>query len=896
MTTNIQNNNIKTNFSKWMDYYYPLENCIITKESIQKALNKFYLDKILNLDKDQSILIFFKVRIKNGPFRNISNLQKVNKLEFYNLIDIFIEYWNIKSSEYNEYPLIEIVFTYYILPTNLDLEIKNSTRELKKQKTTYKDKNKSLKLETGLLDTINFGGYSLPGTMDITEWGHCDFYNNYTEAIVYKKQSKGIYYIKLHNNYLEVDLKIDNKSILYFKDTLLDINCLGTFKREIKEQTYEFLNGKLKTKSKKYKTQYIKPLLGDIYLNDKFLTMDLETRIRKGKMEVYHVSIFDGISINTFYLSDYTNSEELLKYSILSILIRKYNGYKVYLHNFSNFDSVYLLRVITSLSNNVNIIMKDNKLINLQFKFGDNKYNIVFRDSFLLLPSSLKKLTLSFNVEEKLIFPYAFVNDEKINLDYKGKVPEFKYFENIKIKEYKEYCNNFKDKDWNLREETLKYCNQDVKSLYLVIKKFSQQIFDLFRISVINSPTLSSLSFTIYRTIFMKDFKIPIITGELYNFIKKGYTGGAVDVYKPFGNFIYRYDVNSLYPFIMKNFPMPINEPIFIEGDISDFNLKELAFIEVEVEAPENLNIPFLQTKIKSKKGGYVTISPLGSWTGIYSCNEIKKSIALGYKFKYLRALKFEQGYIFEEFVSYFFNLKKNSLKNSSEYTIAKFILNSLSGRFALEPELDKHVIVDDKKVLELVKYYTINSLINLGNGKNLVSYKINNDSIDTNKNPNVSIVVSANITANARTWMNQFKQKNLFYSDTDSIDTNVLLDPKYVGNELGQLKLEHFFSEAVYLAPKVYGGITPKYEIVKIKGLKNPIPYKELLPLLYKNKTLELKQEKWLKDIGKGHISIHNEIYTLMVTENKRKLIYDKDNKFIETKPLKIKNEIIIE
>lgn len=121
-----------------MDYHYPLENNIITKDSIKKALNKLYSDKIFNLDKDQNILVFFKVRIKNGPFRNISNLQKVNKLEFYNLIDIFIEYWNIKSSEYNEYPLIEIVFTYYIVPTNLELEIKNSTRELKLQQN--KDK------------------------------------------------------------------------------------------------------------------------------------------------------------------------------------------------------------------------------------------------------------------------------------------------------------------------------------------------------------------------------------------------------------------------------------------------------------------------------------------------------------------------------------------------------------------------------------------------------------------------------------------------------------------------------------------------------------------------------------------------------------------------------------
>lgn len=70
---------------------------------------------------------------------------------------------------------------------------------------------------------------------------------------------------------------------------------------------------------------------------------------------------------------------------------------------------------------------------------------------------------------------------------------------------------------------------------------------------------------------------------------------------------------------------------------------------------------------------------------------------------------------------------------------------------------------------------------------------------------------------------------------------------------------------------------------------------FKELLPLLYKNKTLEVSQEKWIKYIGKGQINIKNEIYTLIVTVNKRQLIFDEKNKFIDTKPLIINNDRII-
>jgi len=72
-----------------------------------------------------------------------------------------------------------------------------------------------------------------------------------------------------------------------------------------------------------------------------------------------------------------------------------------------------------------------------------------------------------------------------------------------------------------LIEEVKKYCEQDVKILYNVIEKFNKFIFNNFRVNAINYPTISSLSFAFYRTIFIKDAKIPILTGDLYYFIKR---------------------------------------------------------------------------------------------------------------------------------------------------------------------------------------------------------------------------------------------------------------------------------------------------------------------------------------------------------------------------------------
>lgn len=130
--------------------------------------------------------------------------------------------------------------------------------------------------------------------MVITKWGYCDFYSNYTEAIIYKKLSKGEYHVKLFDNYILVDYMLDNKIVLSFTDIMLDCNNLSTFSREILNQEYKFIDGKLISKSKKYLTKYIKPLLGEIYFKDNILTMDLETRTIHNKMEVFLINIYDG--------------------------------------------------------------------------------------------------------------------------------------------------------------------------------------------------------------------------------------------------------------------------------------------------------------------------------------------------------------------------------------------------------------------------------------------------------------------------------------------------------------------------------------------------------------------------------------------------------------------------
>lgn len=624
--------------------------------------------------------------------------------------------------------------------------------------------------------------------------------------------------------------------------------------------------------------------------------MDLETRTINNVITPYCVCVYDGVKVRTFYLTDFKNSDEMLLESVKSIMQRKYNKYKVYLHNFSYFDGIFLLRVLTMLSNNIKPTIKDNNLININFKFGE-KYSLYFRDSLLLLPSSLKKLARTFNVEDKGMFPYNFVNIKNLPLDFVGTIPDIKYFDDISYKEYYEYSSQYSHNIWSLKDETIKYCSQDCKTLYQIIEKFSRNIFLISNVNVTDYPTLSSLAFAIFRTKFMKLENIPVLTGEIYNFIKKGYTGGAVDVYKPYGENVYRYDVNSLYPYIMFTNKLPIGTPNYFEGDITKAiegfleNKNIISFLEVEIIAPGNLNEPILLKRYKNENGTS-SVAPLGKWSGVYTNVELLKAIELGYQVKILRGIYFEADYIFKDYVEFFYDLKKNSEKTSPMYTISKLLLNTLYGRFGMSPYLDKHKIINEGEELREVIKKNITSIDNLGNGKLLITYnKDNREDLTDEVNfthLNVSICISAAITAYARVFMSQFKNNpdfTLYYSDTDSIDINKPLPPRFVGSELGQMKLEHIFNEIVYLAPKVYGGITNKGEIVKIKGLKNPVEFYQLKNLLFKDSKLEVSQSKWYRDLKKGSILIKEEVYSLMLTSNKRQLIFE-NNKFIDTKP----------
>lgn len=106
------------------------------------------------------------------------------------------------------------------------------------------------------------------------------------------------------------------------------------------------------------------------------------------------------------------------------------------------------------------------------------------------------------------------------------------------VKDYNEYSSKYNN-NWNLKDISTLYCIQDCVSLHQVLIKFSNLIWDKYQVNITKFPTLTSLTFTIFRTHFLGDTKIPMLAGiglrtlANYTDIKMAYTGGATDMYIP---------------------------------------------------------------------------------------------------------------------------------------------------------------------------------------------------------------------------------------------------------------------------------------------------------------------------------------------------------------------------
>jgi DNA polymerase elongation subunit (family B) len=268
----------------------------------------------------------------------------------------------------------------------------------------------------------------------------------------------------------------------------------------------------------------------------------------------------------------------------------------------------------------------------------------------------------------------------------------------------------------------------------------------------------------------------------------------------------------------------------------------------------------------------------------------LKYAATLGYKFEILEGVTFDQDIIFDSFINTLYEQRLKYPKSDPRNLIGKLSMNTGYGRYGMSPYIELYSILSKENLGDSVNYL---DSIDLGD-KEIVSFrKIKNDK-NNDFMMNISTSIASAVTAYARIEINKLKIKfvdHLLYSDTDSLFLDIPLSDDLINNKLGGLKLEYILKEAVFLGPKVYAGIFEDgTEFSKVKGYTKPVNFSELSKLLIKDKSLELKHEKWFRSFSYGKITVKDTLYNLVINANKRKIIYRR-NKFIGTKPIRLKS-----
>jgi hypothetical protein len=557
-TANIIKLKKKRSFHSWNSIEFKIDNLLFTNELFKSKFNLFWEKVQQKFTENNHMFILFQLKYTNSDFVTIGQLQRLSindKDWFFNWI---INNMDFKSEYYNETAIKSFMFSYGFKDGKAPFK-----ETFKKDLSFQNYKNNKLVISFNHLDYGKF----------ISEIKK----ENYTQFILQTNENLLVKFNKFeeHN---EIEVISGGNIICNFKDEFISDN---KFVRIIDDKKFYFEYNKEILFMKDIKNKFIRKIPETKNLKNNFLTLDIETYIKDSVFIVYCISIFDGKTSNSFFLNDFKNPEELIITALKSIMNRKYNRSNVYIHNLAKFDIIFLLKYLVKLGS-VKPIIHNGRIIYINFNYGKNlEYQLQFKDSLLLLLRSLDTLSKSFKVENpKSMFPHFFVNEN--NLNYIGEVPDLKHFDKkkIKLKDYNKYKDNFNG-NWNLRYETIKYCELDCRSLFQVIFKFTEMIFDLFKKNVHHYPTLPSLAFAIYRTKFMENENIPQLSGKIANDIRSGYTGGAVDVYIPKpkpGVKIKGIDINALYPSQMQSQVMPVGKITYFVGNIRAIDLNAFGF------------------------------------------------------------------------------------------------------------------------------------------------------------------------------------------------------------------------------------------------------------------------------------------------------------------------------
>ena len=586
-----------------------------------------------------------------------------------------------------------------------------------------------------------------------------------------------------------------------------------------------------------------------------------------------------------FFSIYYENSRNMIEDSI-SLIFKNIKKKKYfYIHNIQ-FDGFIIFNYLSNLNKyKIDMLIRNGSIYFISIK--ENDKNIIFKCSYKIIPTSLKKIAESFNLPNKLPFPYKFSNMG--NLNYIGYIDRH-YFNN-----YYDFLNfNKYNTILHFKEYSIKYCTNDVKITKLFVEKVNE-IIKSFDIDINKIYSAPSLSLKIFDKKFNKN-RVKLNTKDSFDsYIRPSYYGGRCEIYgNPKENeYIFHYDFSGMYgQCMMEKFCYGKYKIIHNPKDCN-----EPGFYWVKWKSINNY-LPLLPHH--SKKNNKLMFTN-GVIEGCYWFEELIEFLKNGEIIDIKSGIVFEKyDYIFNDFIEYFTEIKE---KSEAHKIFGKLMINSLYGRMGMS-NIENYSIIIKEEDLGKYEDLTIISLKKV-NKIYLLTLELDNRAKSRFKEfehkikKNVSIASS--ITSKSR--LKLYKAQNdvmnnkgrLLYSDTDSIFAAYEKDIS--GEKHGSVfwdssKKDTVIKDAVFISPKSYSILYPNNdEITKIKGYdQNKLKFIDIKENFYRNSDsvnienniILDKKNLIIKKISRDKIFNFNNYDKRFFVKNKK-----------ETKPLYTEDEI---
>lgn len=416
------------NQNKFSEIIFPVRLYIKNKNTILSIIKVLYSALTKISEGNKAVYIIMKYKYADGSIRSIHsaigiNLDKMFVREYFAYIKSILDG---KSNNYDidttSNPIRYVIFNFFFIPKGSEVNY-SSIESMKNQRSLEKVVHNF---------SVNEAHYYLPLDRDYSSWGKT--LNDSDSKLIVQVEFKGIFGI------IEVDKYAKNISNSYqgttinFSDNKFKRNL---FIREFEKGTKFYIDenaAKMVLKIKPIETKFLEPIEPSFSPVNKIATLDIETVVKDNIHHPYLFAFYDGYNKFTWFEN---NADSLFKH----ILSSKYSGYTIYAHNLSRFDVVFLFKTIAHLKNQgykVKIIKKDDKFISIRIIDKNKNVSITLKDSYLILPLSLAKLSKQFNLEVgKLIEPvYVGKSNDKLKSDsldhYTKKVEQF-YLKWIKL-------------------------------------------------------------------------------------------------------------------------------------------------------------------------------------------------------------------------------------------------------------------------------------------------------------------------------------------------------------------------------------------------------------------------------------------------------------------------------